>query len=178
MTSTSKIWKELTSILSNLNNFHSLEVVDRVSETQLQMGENSNWIIWRLKGQPVLTFSKERTCWECRWAWSWFCDSFVLLSSSSQLRRSRNFSIWAFRSDIVDKCCKRFASSSPSPAELKTKNNLTFQKAIQVFIEILKWIKSIVSNCCHHLCYWIVIIEKKELRLLRSWCYVHTLMRK
>ena len=38
------------SILSNLNNFHSLEVVDRVSETQLQVGENSNWIIWRLKG--------------------------------------------------------------------------------------------------------------------------------
>ena len=28
--------------LSNLNNFHSLEVVDRVSETQLQVGENSN----------------------------------------------------------------------------------------------------------------------------------------
>ena len=26
-------------ILSNLNNFHSLEVVDRVSETQLQVGE-------------------------------------------------------------------------------------------------------------------------------------------
>ena len=31
----------LTSILSNLNNFHSLEVVDRVSETQVQVGENS-----------------------------------------------------------------------------------------------------------------------------------------
>ena len=28
--------------LSNLNNFHSLEVVDRVSETQLQVGKNSN----------------------------------------------------------------------------------------------------------------------------------------
>ena len=26
----------------NLNNFHSVEVVDRVSETQLQVGENSN----------------------------------------------------------------------------------------------------------------------------------------
>ena len=36
--------------LSNLSNFQSLEVVDRVSETQLQVGENSNWIIWRLKG--------------------------------------------------------------------------------------------------------------------------------
>ena len=35
--------------LKNLNNFHTLEVVDRVSETQLQVGENSNWIIWRLK---------------------------------------------------------------------------------------------------------------------------------
>ena len=43
------IWKQLTSILSNLNNFHSLEVVDRVSETQLQVSENSDWIIWRLK---------------------------------------------------------------------------------------------------------------------------------
>ena len=32
------------------NNFHSLEVVDRVSETQLQVGENSNLIIWLLKG--------------------------------------------------------------------------------------------------------------------------------
>ena len=32
----------LTSILSNLNNFHSLGVVDRVSETQLQVGEKSN----------------------------------------------------------------------------------------------------------------------------------------
>ena len=34
--------KILTSVLSNLNNFHSLEVVDRVSETQIQVGENSN----------------------------------------------------------------------------------------------------------------------------------------
>ena len=39
MTSISNIWKQLTSILSNLNNFHSLEVVDRVSET-LWVGEN------------------------------------------------------------------------------------------------------------------------------------------
>ena len=31
-----------TSILLNLNNFHSLEVVDRVSETQLQVRGNSN----------------------------------------------------------------------------------------------------------------------------------------
>ena len=29
-------------ILSNLNNFHSLEVVGRVSETHLQVGENSD----------------------------------------------------------------------------------------------------------------------------------------
>ena len=41
--------KRLTLILSILKNFHSLEVVDRVSETQLQVGENSNWIIWRLQ---------------------------------------------------------------------------------------------------------------------------------
>ena len=32
--------KGVASILSNLNNFHSLEVVDRVSETQLQVGIN------------------------------------------------------------------------------------------------------------------------------------------
>ena len=30
--------------------FHSLEVVDRVCETQLHVGENSNWKIWRSKG--------------------------------------------------------------------------------------------------------------------------------
>ena len=45
------MWKQLTSILTNLNNFYSLEVVDRVSETQLQVGENSDLIIWRLKGK-------------------------------------------------------------------------------------------------------------------------------
>ena len=50
MTSINNIWKQLTSILSNLNDFHSLEVVDRVSETQLQVGENSDWLIRRLKG--------------------------------------------------------------------------------------------------------------------------------
>ena len=55
MTSTSKIYKQLTSILPNLNNIYSLEVVDRVSETQLQVGENSNWIIWRLKGWTMET---------------------------------------------------------------------------------------------------------------------------
>ena len=54
MTSISNNWKQLTSILSNLNNFHSLEVVDRVSETQLQVSENSDWIIWRLKGYKVI----------------------------------------------------------------------------------------------------------------------------
>ena len=32
---------DLGRILSNLNSSHSLEVVDRVSETQLQVGENS-----------------------------------------------------------------------------------------------------------------------------------------
>ena len=38
-----KISETLTSILSNLNNFHPLEGVDRVSETQLQVAENSNF---------------------------------------------------------------------------------------------------------------------------------------
>ena len=35
-------FKKMTSILSNMNIFHSLQVLDRASETQLQMGENSN----------------------------------------------------------------------------------------------------------------------------------------
>ena len=30
--------------------FSLTQGVDRVSETQLQVGEKSNWIIWRLKG--------------------------------------------------------------------------------------------------------------------------------
>ena len=50
VTSISNIWKQLTSILSNLNNFRSLEVVSRWRDPQLQVGENSDWIIWRLKG--------------------------------------------------------------------------------------------------------------------------------
>ena len=41
----SNIWKQLISILSKLNIFHSLEVVDRVSDAQLQVSENTNWII-------------------------------------------------------------------------------------------------------------------------------------
>ena len=34
--------KAVYLILSNLDNFHSLEVVDRVSETQLLVGENTD----------------------------------------------------------------------------------------------------------------------------------------
>ena len=34
--------KYLKTVFSNLNIFHSLEVVDRVSETQFQVGENSD----------------------------------------------------------------------------------------------------------------------------------------
>ena len=36
----SKISKSFTFILSNLDNVYPLEVVDRVCETQLQVGEN------------------------------------------------------------------------------------------------------------------------------------------
>ena len=36
------ISKSLTSILRNPNNFHTLEVVARVSETQLQVSANSD----------------------------------------------------------------------------------------------------------------------------------------
>ena len=41
----------MTSILSNLNNYHLFEVVDRVSDTQLQVDENYSQIIWLLKGK-------------------------------------------------------------------------------------------------------------------------------
>ena len=34
--------KKIDLYFAHLNNFHSLEVVDRVSETQLQVGENSD----------------------------------------------------------------------------------------------------------------------------------------
>ena len=54
MISISNIWKQLAPILSILNIFHSLEVVDRASETQLQASENSDWIIWRLKGESAI----------------------------------------------------------------------------------------------------------------------------
>ena len=40
--SLSENYKNMYSILTNLDNFHSLEAVDRVSETQLQVNENSN----------------------------------------------------------------------------------------------------------------------------------------
>ena len=55
MISISKIWNLLTSILLNRNNFHPLEVVNRVSETQLQVGKISHWIILRLKDKNVKT---------------------------------------------------------------------------------------------------------------------------
>ena len=45
MTATSKIWNELTSILSNLNNFHSLEVVDRVVDSSTATEDHAiNWL--------------------------------------------------------------------------------------------------------------------------------------
>ena len=43
----------MTSILSILNNLHSLEIVDRVGQTQLQVGESSNLIIWRLNSKSL-----------------------------------------------------------------------------------------------------------------------------
>ena len=40
VTSISMISETLTLIVSNLNNFHSLKFVNRVSEAQLQVSEN------------------------------------------------------------------------------------------------------------------------------------------
>ena len=45
-----KIYKYFVFKLTNVCNFHTLEVVDRCSETQLQVGENFNRIILRVKG--------------------------------------------------------------------------------------------------------------------------------
>ena len=47
---------QLTYILSNLNNFHSLEVVDRVSETQLQVAGGGEFRLNNLavKGLKVI----------------------------------------------------------------------------------------------------------------------------
>ena len=50
VTSISMISESLTLIVSSLNNFHSLEFVNRVSEAQLQVSENSNKLFWQLKG--------------------------------------------------------------------------------------------------------------------------------
>ena len=40
-----KIFKYLVSNWTNMSNFHPLEVVGRGSETQLQVGENLNYLI-------------------------------------------------------------------------------------------------------------------------------------
>ena len=48
--------KCLVSISTNMSNYHPLQVVGRGSQTQLQVGENLNFIIQRLKGytfQPL-----------------------------------------------------------------------------------------------------------------------------
>ena len=42
--------KRVDLFLSNVNNFQLNEDVDRVSETQLQVSENSNSLICRLRG--------------------------------------------------------------------------------------------------------------------------------
>ena len=47
-TSNNNILKSLFSFFSNLTNFHPIEVVNRVSEAQLQEGANLNKISWRL----------------------------------------------------------------------------------------------------------------------------------
>ena len=44
-----KISNILFQIDTNMSNFHPLEVVGSGSETQLRVGENSNYLILRLK---------------------------------------------------------------------------------------------------------------------------------
>ena len=38
-----------------MGHFHPLEVVGRGSETQLQVRENSNYLIWRCEGSTEVT---------------------------------------------------------------------------------------------------------------------------
>ena len=73
--SISKIRKWLTTILSNLNNFHSLEVVDRVSETQLQVSENFHQIIWQWKSWYRTKVTFVNTC--VRHNYTWFVTNFI-----------------------------------------------------------------------------------------------------
>ena len=44
--------------LQSFLNFHTLEVVGRASETQLQVGKNLNDLIQRFKGKETLLFVK------------------------------------------------------------------------------------------------------------------------
>ena len=46
----SNICKYLVPHETNMSNFHQLEVVDRGSETQLQVGENLKYLIYRFMG--------------------------------------------------------------------------------------------------------------------------------
>ena len=84
-------FKTVNFHLSNLNNFHSLEVVDRVSETQFQVGENSNWIKWNESGfrPPLCTY---RLNWTRRTSWGWWDEwnATVLQTQDSKLEPWRS----------------------------------------------------------------------------------------
>ena len=89
MTSISNICNHLTSILSYQNNFHSLEVVDRVSETQLQVGENSDWIIWRLNTTDHATIFVFH---DCYWEWN-ICSNIEIFQCLIISRRDKSLVI-------------------------------------------------------------------------------------
>ena len=63
MTSISKISKPFIFILSNLSNIHSLKAVNRMSETQLQLGKKSYEITKFKKQIPLF---KPRRHIDCR----------------------------------------------------------------------------------------------------------------
>ena len=46
-----EIDKESSISISDISNFHRLEIVTSGSETQLQVYDNFNCLIWRAKGQ-------------------------------------------------------------------------------------------------------------------------------
>ena len=63
-----KICKCVVLNSTNMSNFHPLEVVDRGSETQLQVGENLSYLIQRFKGQRAKTNSRRQArAYPARW---------------------------------------------------------------------------------------------------------------
>ena len=85
MVKTNKFAKSLTSIWPNLNYFDSFEVVDRVSETQLQVGENSTQIKGQRVNMLIVGHHRRDTSSRSRWSTNWLDHLTCLRVSCSEL---------------------------------------------------------------------------------------------